>query len=272
MRYTGLQPQYFPRLHYFARILNTNIFMIRDDVQFVKKHAYPDGKTGKSFQADTPIKQSTGMQFLSIPTKHEGFQSIKETKVSYNTDWTASHVKALQFAYAKAANFKSVFPQIENLLLQNFGTVAQLNIATVLWSILILMGEFSIPLETLTIAAVNAKLKQQKKFPLKEIKLGSKSKALVDHSLGRNEKIISLMEEVGADEDYCGGTAMSAYMDLEEFKKHDIKVTIQEWKCSEYPQLFNKRQGFIEDLSIIDLFMNASPEERLEVIKKGVIV
>lgn len=272
MRYTGLQPQYFPRLHYFARILNTNIFMIRDDVQFVKKHTYPDGKTGKSYQADTPIKQASGQYLLSVPTKHDGFQSIKDTKLSYDTDWSASHLKTLQISYAKSVNFPSVYPQVEQLLMQKFTTLAQLNIATILWGILLLLGEFSIPFEALTIAYVNTKLKKQNTFPLKEIRLGSESKALADHSLGRNEKIIALMEEVGANEDYCGGTAMSAYMDLDEFKDHGIKVTIQDWQCHEYTQLFERQQGFIADLSIIDLLMNASHKERLDVIKKGVIV
>jgi hypothetical protein len=272
MRYTGLQPQYFPRLHYFARILFADIFMVRDDVQFVKKHTYPDGKTGKSYQADTPIKQPNGSQFLSVPTRHEGFQSIKDTKISYDVDWIESHLKTLQINYAKSSQFSSVFPQIESLLQQKKPILGQLNIATILWGILILLGELSIPLEALTIAYVNAKLEKQDKFPLNEIKLGSESKALNNKTLERNEKIIALMNEVGADEDYCGGTALNAYMDMDGFKNKGIKVTIQEWKSLPYTQLFTKQHGFVGDLSILDLFMNASPDERETIIKKGVIV
>jgi len=55
-RLAGYQPQYFPRLHYFARLLNADVFEVSDYVQFVKKHAYvdPNGERfrGKSFQAD----------------------------------------------------------------------------------------------------------------------------------------------------------------------------------------------------------------------------
>jgi hypothetical protein len=272
MRYTGLQPQYFPRLHYFARILHADIFMIRDDVQFVKKHAYPDGKTGKSYQADTPIKSANNTQLLAIPTKHDGFQSIKETKISYEVDWVESHLKTLQINYAKAVSFSTIFPQIELLLMKKYAFLAQLNISTLLWGILLLLGETSVPLEALTIAAVNIKLKKQNLFPLKEIRLGSESTALTHPSLDRTEKIFALMKEVGANEDYCGGTALSAYMDVEAFKKQGITVTIQEWNSLPYQQLFTKQQGFVGNLSILDLLLNEQPEQWAKVITKGVVV
>jgi hypothetical protein len=272
MRYTGLQPQYFPRLHYFARILQADIFMIREDVQFVKKHTYPDGKTGKSYQADTPIKSANTTQLLAIPTKHDGFQSIKETNISYDVDWVGSHLKTLQINYAKAVNFNSIFEQITLLLTQKFIHLSELNIATMLWGIMLLLGETSVPIEGLSIAAVNAKLKDQNIFPLKEIKLGSQSKALSNTRLERNEKIIAVMKEVGATEDYCGGTALSAYMNVEEFKQHGIQVTIQEWESHPYHQLFTKQQGFVGNLSIIDLFFNEQAENWAEVLKKGVVV
>ena len=84
MRYSGIQPQYFPRLHYFARILNADIFVSRDDAQFLRKHKYPDGKTDKSYQAHTPIKTPSGIYLLNVPTKHEGFIPIYKTAISYN--------------------------------------------------------------------------------------------------------------------------------------------------------------------------------------------
>jgi hypothetical protein len=272
MRYTGLQPQYFPRLHYFARILHADVFMIRDDVQFVKKHTYPDGKTGKSYQADTPIKSANNTQLLAIPTKHDGFQSIKDTQISYDVDWAGSHLKTLQINYAKAGQFANVFPQIEQLLSKKLKTLDTLNISTLLWGVLQLLGEPSVEEKDLTIKNVNAKLKTQKIFPLKEIRLGSESKALNHPSLGRSAKIFALMKEVGATEDYCGGTALSAYMDLEEFKQHGIKVTVQEWESIPYQQLFIKQQGFVGNLSILDLLLNEQPAHWAEVINRGVVV
>ncbi len=141
MRYSGIQPQYFPRLHYFARILNADIFMIRDDAQFVRKHKYPNGRNDKSYQAHTPIKQSYGVQLLSIPMQHseERFSPISDTKLHYDLPWAKDHLFALKIAYSKSKNFKIIFPKIEELLQITYDTLSDLNNATIYWGILTLL-------------------------------------------------------------------------------------------------------------------------------------
>src|SRR5437870_9002763 len=133
MRYTGIQPQYFPRLHYFARILNTDTFIIRDEVQFVRNLKYPDGKRGPSYQADSPIKLSPGVYLLKIPFKHAGRQAIVETEVSYMENWPHSHVSTIQSGYSKTLNFDKVWPEIKLILEREYPNIAQLNTVTVVW-------------------------------------------------------------------------------------------------------------------------------------------
>ena len=84
-------------------------------------------------------------------------------------------------------------------------------------------------------------------------------------NLTANQKIIALCKIVGANEDYCGGTSVSAYINHEIFKQNNIKVTVQDWKCQEYNQYFQK-QGFIKNLSIIDLLMNTNFQDSIKVI------
>ena len=267
MRYSGIQPQYFPRLHYIARILNADIYMIRDDVQHVRKHKYPDGRTDKSYQVHTPIKQSFGVDLLSVPIKNK-FALIVDTQITYDQDWVADHLKALQVVYGRASNFKKIFDEISLLLSIRYKSIAQLNITTTLWATLRLLGEEDIQLDKLTIKHVNEKLKNQSLFRLKKILRGSQTQTFKSNQdLDPNEKIIALCKEVGATEDYCGGTGATAYMDPELYKKNGIKITVQDWKCKEYPQLFTKQQGFIPNLSIIDLLMNVPTEEAVKIIK-----
>ena len=267
MRYTGIQPQYFPRLHYFARILNTDIFVIRDDVQFVSKHKYPDGRTDKSFQAHTPIKQSFGVQLLTVLTKHEGFTNLKQTQLSYDHDWVENHLKTIQVSYSKAANFPTLYPEITKLLTRRYDNLAQLNTATIFWGLLHFLGEPPVKLEQLTLKFIKSKLAEQKTFRLKNVLYASESKSLTDRkNLTANEKIIALCKEVGANEDYCGATGAAAYMDEELYAKNGMKITIQDWKCKEYPQLFTKKVGFIPNLSIIDLLMNTTAERARDII------
>ena len=269
MRYSGIQPQYFPRLHYFARILNTDIFVVRDDVQFVRKHKYPDGRTDKSFQVHTPIKQSFGIHFLTVLTKHEGFTNLLQTHLSYDQDWVESHLKTIQLSYGKAANFRTLYPEIERLLTQKYDNLVELNTATIFWGLLHLLGESQVKPEQLAREFVKSKLAKQRIFRLKEIKFASESQALNNsEDLTANEKIIALCKEIGADEDYCGGTGAAAYMDQNLYKRNSIKTSVQDWKCKEYPQLFIKQTGFIPNLSIIDLLMNTQIKQAQDVISR----
>lgn len=266
MRYSGIQPQYFPRLHYFARILNTNIFMLRDDVQFVRDHKYPNGRRDKSYQIHTPIKLPNGIKLLPVPVKNH-LDPIKKTNISYDSKWSKDHLNSLKIAYSKAPNFEYFYPEIESMLNEHYKTIADLNTTTILWGILHILGENKVKLEDLNLTLVNKKLSKQKQISLTEIRKASESKTVKEkNNLPTNEAIVSLIKEVGANEDYCGGTGASAYMDDSMFEKSGIKITIQDWKCKPYPQLFEKEQGFIPNLSIIDLLMNVSSDEALKIV------
>jgi hypothetical protein len=241
--------------------------MIRDEVQYVKKHKYPDGRTDKSFQADTPIKQSFGVYLLSVPTKHIGFSPLIETPVSYDLPWREDHQKTLRIAYSHSPNFSSIHKEISRLLTSKYENLAQLNITTIIWGSLRLLGYENIPKDDLNLESINKVLKRQKIFRLKEIRRSSQSKVAKDlGDMSANEKIIALCKEVGANEDYCGGTAAAAYMDNKAYEENGIKTTIQDWKCKEYPQLFTRQVGFIPNLSIIDLLMNVTAEKARDVI------
>ena len=262
-RYSGIQPQYFPRLHYFARIFNTDIYAIRDDAQFVRKHKYPDGRVDKSYQAHSPVKQSFGRFLLAIPVHHEGFLPLAITKIGQNTDWAENHLKTFKVAYSKAPLFSEIYPELEKILGASYKSLADLNITTTLWGILRILGNKKISLDMLSIDTVIEKLKKEKSIRLKQIKRTSQSKCLKDPTLRTNEKIVALCKEYGANEDYCGGTGAQAYVDHSLFEKNGISIKVQDWKCKEYPQLFSKHHGFIANLSILDLLFNVSaPQAR----------
>lgn len=265
MRYSGIQPQYFPRLHYFARILQSDMFVIRDDCQYVRKHRYPDGKIGKSYQAHTPIKQASGMHYLHVPVTHDGQKPIKDTRISDHNNWIEDHVQTLRISYARAPFYATVGKEIEAVLRLRHIALGDLNIATVLWGILKVMGKEHITSEQLTVAYVNQELEQQRMFRLRHIRLGSSFPVLGRTEMNPNEKILALLKEVGADEDYCGGTAVSAYMDEELFAKNGIAITVQNWACNPYPQLHG-REGFVPNLSILDLLMNLPASEATKVL------
>jgi len=239
--------------------------MIRDDVQHVKKHKYPDGRTDKSYQVHAPIKQSFGKYLLSVPVKNK-FALISDTLVSYDNNWVSDHLKALQVAYGRAPNFHDIYRDIELILSQTHKTISDLNIVTICWAILKLLGEKDVTSTKLATPFVTEQLKKSS-YRLKDIRKASESAAIKTKNLENpNEKIMALCKEVGATEDYCGGTGHAAYMDESLYKKNGIGIIVQDWTCGEYQQLFTKEQGFIPNLSIIDLLMNEGIEKAREII------
>ncbi len=265
-RYSGIQPQYFPRLHYFARILNADVFVIRDEAQYVRKHKYPNGEVDKSYQAHSPVKQSFGRFLLTVPVHHQGFLPLVSTKLEDSADWVEDHLKTFKISYAKAPQFQEIFPEVEILLRNKHESLADLNIATTLWGVLKILGVKKVDKDILFIDKVTEFLQKDKSVRLKEIKRSSESISLKNPELKTNEKIVALCKEYGANEDYCGGTGVNAYVDHSLFEKNGISIKVQDWRCKEYPQLFNKQLGFIANLSILDLLFNVPVKEARSIL------
>lgn len=264
MRYTGIQPQYFPRLHYIARLLNTDIFLIRDDVQFVGRHDYPDGKRGPSYQAHTPIATASGRYLLNVPIQHGGFQLLYKTPISYQHAWVRSHIETIKLNYKKAAYASSIIPQVETLLNNKYPSIAELNIASLLWALSIILDIESFAVGSFDTDAFTGLLKQQAHgFRLKRIERGINIPVLTHEgtSMSASEKILAACKALGVTEDYCGGTAVAAYFDQELMNKNGISVKVQNWTCSAYSQTYDRKIGFLPNLSIIDVLMNVSPAE-----------
>lgn len=259
-RLVSYQPQYFPRLHYFARILNADIFSIADNVQFVRKHAYhkPDGSNpiGPSYQAHMPIKTETGVLLLDFPTKHAGFQGIHETELAFhNKNDSLKHLRIIGQQYRKASQYARVFPTLEAFFAREYKTVAEINIASMYWALAQL---FEMP--NFDQKNVDAGLPYTG-FRLAEIFRASESGVpLSDKSSGRdaNDWLVELCQKYGAGEYYFGGTGADAYMDFSKFERAGIALKQQDWVLQPYPQLYGEFAG---NLSIIDLLMNVPPAE-----------
>ncbi len=270
MRLSGYQPHYFPRLHYFARLLDSDIFEFSDYVQFVKKHKFanPDGTShrGKSYQADTPVKLGSGINYLTVPAAQHETRAINDTMVAAD-GWERKHLKAIFLGYRSAVQYEKLAPQLAMLLDGKYENLADLNIRTTIWALGVISGEID---QTKTIAPleeVNDWLGQNNIFRLKKIVRISETSVLPsDDVRDATDWIIDMCHALGADEYYFGGTSAAAYMDFSRFKAAGIGLIQQNWICQPYRQQF-PRLGFIPNLSIIDLLMNETPQRAQEILK-----
>jgi hypothetical protein len=272
-RLVGYQPQYFPRLHYYARFLNADVFKISDNLQFVRRHAYhsSDGTSsnGPSYQAHTPIKTSQGMYLLDVPVRHEGKKTermLNAIAIDYSKGWREKQLKGIELNYKKAPQFKAIFPSLAALFSQQFPSLASYTIASTLWGLVVLF-EIPIGVEVFSVAEFNSLLPFQQ-FRLKRVVRMSElgiERADKMHGQNVNDWIIENCRALGADEYYFGGTAAGSYIDHDRLRQAGVHLVQQEWVCAEYKQQFPKH-GFLPNLSILDLLMNEPPSRAREIL------
>lgn len=261
MRLSGYQPQYFPRLHYFARILNSDIFHISDSLQFVADHIYVTNEGQhcrmKSYQAHTKIKTTNGEFLLRVPVKkHQGLKPINETVIDDIQPWKHKHLATISTAYSRAPNFKSMYPELKKVILRPNKSLADLNISTIFWALSYII-DFNHQ-GNITLQKINSILKKEHPFRLKKIVLGSMLHTDPTYiKLSPTDKIIENCRMFSADEYYCGGIASTAYLDSYKLNVAGIIPVVQNWQCKEYLQQHIKA-GFIKNLSIIDLLINVN--------------
>jgi hypothetical protein len=259
MRLAGYQPQYFPRLHYFARALDADIFALSDNVQFVRTHVYADrqGKLwrGLSYQAHTLIKTGNGAQKLGIHIRHEGLKPINQTLLNDKLPWPRKHTKGIQLSYARAPYGGAISDHTAKLLGQKYPSLATLNITTFTWALAWILGDQDHAAEH-TIESINDLLQQPHPFRLKKVVVKSAAGiAPSDAAHDATDIIIATCQKLGADEYYAGGTARLAYLDEQRLNAAGIRLALQQWQLAPYRQQF-PRPGFVPNISIIDLLAN----------------
>jgi len=194
------QPQYLPWPGYFNKILQADIFVFLDDVQYKKNE----------WQNRNRIKSATGELWLTVPVHHRFGQKINEVEIDNKIFWQKDHLKTISVCYRKAKYFDKFFPYIEKLLSKKYKMLVEVNIE----SINIILSYLGIN---------------------KKIVLSSELKVEGE----KTKRLVNICKKLGCDI-YISGSGAKEYLVVEEFKKNNINVLFQEYTTPEYPQLFGK--------------------------------
>ena len=216
MRVGIMQPTYLPWCGYFEMIANTDVFVLLDNVQFVRS----------SWQHRNRIKGPNGEIMLTAPVKSSKEQAhqILEYEINYEQDFPRKHLEVIKQHYRKSQNFISIFPRIEYIYKMKEKKLAILNEELI-------------------------------KFFCKELGIKTKIiRASELKALGKKtELLVNICNELEASSFYAA-IGSKSYVDLEYgFAHHHIKVEYQNYVHPIYPQLFG---DFIPQLSVIDLLFN----------------
>ena len=216
-----LQTNYIPWKGYFDQISTVDVFILYDSMQYNKN----------GWRNRNKIKTQNGSQWLTVPvTVPSLLTPINEIK-TFNKTWAKQHWSSLSQNYSKADNFAEYKDVFE---------------------------DFYLNLDEDNLSVINTKLIQ-----LICDLLGFKTKIVHDTEFNiigdRNERLVNLCTQVGADV-YYSGPAAQCYLDEDLFKRNGIDVKWVDY--AGYPEYRQRFPPFEHEVSILDLLFNEGKNAR----------
>ena len=182
------------------------------------------------------IKTKDGVLWLTVPVMQSLGQQISETVIA-DKGAVNKHLKTIEMAYKKSPHFNDIFPVIVQVTDKGYDKLSELNCDLIMR----FLEYFGYKGEVIKASQINVS--------------------------GRgSDLVLDICRKLGASK-YISGPGGKAYMKLEDFGRGGVAVEFQDYKNVEYPQLFAE-QGFIGDLSVVDLLFNMG-KESLRVIEMG---
>ena len=208
-----LQPGYLPWLGFFRQMLDADVFVYYDDVQF-DKHGWRNRNR---------IKGSNGTQWVTIPVLHKGRseQTIHETEIANTTPWAEKQLRTIRQLYAKAPNLEPYFAELSAVLMADWTRLVDLDIAAV--ELMRKWFDITTPISRSS-----------------ELGIGG----------GKVERLINICRHFGADR-YISGSAAKDYIEEELFKDAGIELVWQEYRHPVYSQLHGDFVSHLSALDMI---------------------
>jgi len=225
------QPQTFPWLGYFAKIIQADIFVFLDNVQFKKNE----------WQNRNKLKTNNGWNWLTVPVLHNFGQDINEVKINSKIKWKRKHLQTIKTFYGKTDWFRDYFPELEKLYENDWEYLSQFNIEMITW----MMEKMGI--ETPALLASEIKELQN------------------NQEISADERLVLICNHVKS-MTYLSGVGGRNYLNADYFMKKKIKLFFQEFSHPRYTQQWG---DFVSHLSALDLLFNKG-RESFEIITKGI--
>ena len=201
-RITIHQPETFPWLGFFNKMMLADEYIILDNVKFRKNY----------FQNRNQFLTKNGSIFLTIPVEKEANSKIiKDVKIVNNTNWQKKHLNSIKQNYSKAAFFKNYQEFFEKLYNQKFEFLVDFNMYIINYLREIL--DINTPL-------------------IKSSELDVKGNS--------TELLLNICKKQKADI-YISGRDGRNYLEIDMFDKENIKIVYHNFTHPKYKQ-FNSKE------------------------------
>lgn len=215
-RVAVLQSNYIPWKGYFDIINRVDVFCFHDDLQYTKN----------DWRNRNKIKTRDGVRWLTIPCGTSEKRLISEVKIN-DFSWQKKHWETIKSNYSDTPFFSKTKDFFEDFYLSHE------------WNYLSELNQYLI------------KNIAKDKLGIKDtVFLSSKDYNLQE---SKTERLIQLLLRIGAT-DYLSGPSAINYLDLDLFKKNNIKIEFINY--SNYPIYSQYFPPFDHNVSVLDLIFN----------------
>lgn len=218
------QPNFFPWLGFFDKMIRSDAFVLLDHVQFPK--------TGGFWGNRVKLLINGEARWVTAPIlrNYHGVRAILEMEFHPQPGWREKIVRTIAGSYGKRPRFTEAMAFFEPLILNADDNIARYNSTAI-----ITMAE-------------------RLGIPTDKVHWSSR---LSPHGHS-NEMLVALTKSLGGDTYLCGGGA-DDYQDAEAFGREGVVLRRQEFQHPRYSQ--GGGQAFIPGLSIVDAVMNVGWDE-----------
>lgn len=230
MRVAIHQPNFMPWAGFFYKLLQSDVFVLFDTVQFPR---------GKSFCSRVKIKSPDGVKWLTVPVGGKGkLLPIKDVQIAGH-GWVQKHLGTLKASYSKAPYFNSFYPGVETI----YGMAVER------------IADFNSQLITCLADALGAKTKI-----IRASRLGLNWQ-------DTGAYILDLVKHLGGTVYVTGqGAGTRRYLDEQKFVQAGIAVEMFQYVHPYYSQQWG---DFVPGLSVIDILFNTGPQARNLILTGG---
>lgn len=207
------QPDFMPWLGFFDRWEKSDLYIILDNVQYIKRGWHNRDK----------IKTPHGVKWLTVPVKTKGryHQLIKDVELDNESNWQRKHLAAILEANGQAPNCDAIYPELERIYYAGQQKLIDLNI------------------EFLQLFARLLKIQTPTAFASDIAAEGSKTERLVNLVLACKGTA------------YLTGEGSRGYLEEDLFRQHGIKVQWQGFEHPCYPQLHGEFEPGLSALDFL---------------------
>ena len=214
------QPECLPWLGFISKACMGDVYLIVDNVQFVKEHWHNRNK----------IRISRGEQWLVVPVEgKQKTQLFSDVKISYARNWKRKHLNSIQMSYSKSPYFSEIFEEIKQLYSKDHEYLLDYNISFIKYA----FSKFNIRVPILRATDL---IKQGKTLE------GKKSDLIVNFCKATNT------------DTFVFGESGKTYIEKNKFTDSGIKFIFQDFHHPTYNQ--PQKGEFIPNMCFLDLLFN----------------